>query len=80
MAVKLTADGVLRGTGMMKQFMLSTFTDLILRVSLALIFSSFVGWVGIWVAWPFGWTCGTIVALLCYRNGDWKSVNKAPFA
>ncbi len=79
-AVKLTADGVLRGTGMMKQFMLSTFSDLILRVSLALIFSSFVGWVGIWVAWPFGWTCGTVVAVLCYRNGDWKSVNKAPFA
>ncbi len=79
-AVKLTADGVLRGTGMMKQFMLSTFSDLILRVSLALIFSSFVGWVGIWVAWPFGWTCGTVVAVLCYRNGDWKSVKKAPFA
>ncbi len=79
-AVKLTADGVLRGTGMMKQFMLSTFTDLILRVSLALVFSSVVGWVGIWAAWPFGWTCGAVVAVLCYRNGGWKSVKKAPFA
>lgn len=35
-SVKLVADGILRGAGMMKQFMIATFTDLILRVVLAL--------------------------------------------
>ncbi len=34
-SVKLAADGVLRGAGMMRQFMIATFTDLILRVTLA---------------------------------------------
>ena len=36
-SAKLTADGVLRGTGSMGRFMAATFTDLILRVTLALV-------------------------------------------
>lgn len=39
-AAKLVADSVLRGTGMMRQFMISTFTDLALRVILALLLCS----------------------------------------
>ena len=38
-SAKLTADGVLRGTGSMGRFMAATFTDLILRVTLALVLS-----------------------------------------
>ena len=34
-SVKLMADGVLRGAGAMKQFMIATFLDLALRVILA---------------------------------------------
>ncbi|EJX03939.1 MATE efflux family protein, partial [gut metagenome] len=34
-STKLVADGILRGSGHMKQFMIATFTDLTLRVSLA---------------------------------------------
>ena len=34
---KLIADGVIRGAGCMKQFMIATFTDLILRVMLSYI-------------------------------------------
>ena len=38
-STKLVADGILRGAGKMKEFMIATFTDLILRVLLAFCFS-----------------------------------------
>ena len=53
-AVKLITDGILRGTGSMKQFMIATFTDLILRVILVMILSKPFGYVGIWASWPLG--------------------------
>ena len=49
-SAKLTADGILRGAGMMKKFMAATFTDLILRVVLAKVLSGLFGTVGIWRA------------------------------
>jgi len=64
---KLMADGVLRGTGMMNEFMADTFTDLILRVVLAIILArTALGYVGIWCAWPIGWTVATVLSLFFY--------------
>ena len=40
---KLVSDGVLRGAGLMKEFMVATFTDLILRVGLAIGLSNGAG-------------------------------------
>ncbi len=71
-SVKLVADGILRGAGMMKQFMASTFTDLILRVVLAVVLSRQFGSVGIWCAWPVGWSIATVLSILFYRKGSWK--------
>ncbi|MBQ7841278.1 MAG: MATE family efflux transporter [Lachnospiraceae bacterium] len=67
-SVKLATDGILRGAGLMKQFMVATFTDLILRVVLALALSQTFGYMGIWSAWPIGWTVGMTVSLLFYRK------------
>ncbi len=53
-SVKLVADGILRGAGLMKQFMITTFTDLILRVLLTMALSVRWGYLGIWSAWPIG--------------------------
>lgn len=48
-SAKLVADGVLRGAELMNQFMIGTFTDLILRVVLAVILSkTALGATGIW--------------------------------
>ena len=71
-AAKLVADGVLRGAGKMRQFMVATFTDLILRVVLAKVLSGFFGTVGIWMAWPIGWSVATVLSLLFYRHGKWQ--------
>ncbi len=62
--VKLIGDGVLRGTGSMKLFMVATFTDLVLRVVLAFIFAPIWGYQGIWVSWPIGWTTATVLSLV----------------
>ena len=71
-SAKLVADGILRGAGQMRQFMIATFSDLILRVALAYILSATaLGATGIWCAWPIGWAVGTGLSLVFYRKGKW---------
>lgn len=72
-AVKLVADGILRGAGLMKEFMIATFTDLVLRVVLAIIFSTQFGYIGIWCSWPIGWGIATVLSVMFYRKGMWNS-------
>ena len=73
-AAKLVSDGILRGSGMMKQFMIGTFTDLLLRVALAkLLAGTPLGSTGIWCAWPIAWVVGTVLSVLFYRRGQWFS-------
>lgn len=68
-AVKLVADGVLRGAERMGQFMAATFTDLILRVILAFVFSGFWQETGIWLSWPVGWIIATVMSwVFCKRS------------
>ena len=71
-SAKLAADGVLRGAGMMKKFMIATFTDLILRVALAKLLSGVLGTTGIWLAWPIGWAISMVMSVLFYRSGGWQ--------
>ncbi len=78
-SAKLAADGILRGAGMMTKFMISTFTDLILRVGLAIVLSgTFLGETGIWCAWPIGWTVATVLSVAFYRSGKWEERSEAP--
>ena len=71
-SAKLVSDGILRGAGLMKQFMVATFVDLILRVVLAKVLSGPFGTLGIWCAWPIGWTVAMVLSVAFYRNGPWK--------
>lgn len=78
-SAKLTADGILRGAGLMRAFMVSTFTDLALRVALAAVLSrTALGSAGIWCSWPIGWSCGTLLSLLFYRGGPWNCGREVP--
>lgn len=68
-SAKLVADGILRGSGRMKQFMIGTFTDLVLRVGLAALLSrTALGATGIWCAWPIGWIVATGLSIAFYRQ------------
>lgn len=71
-SVKLAADGVLRGTSRMRMFMISTFTDLILRVILAYLFTYFGGVTAIWWSWPIGWT----IAMVLSSGFAWKAMKE----
>ncbi len=68
-SAKLVTDGILRGVSAMRQFMAATFTDLVLRVALAFVLS---GWtqssLGIWSAWPIGWSIATGLSVFFYRR------------
>ena len=72
-STKLVSDGVLRGAGLMKEFMVATFTDLILRVGLAIWLAKVLGVVGIWCAWPIGWSIATVASIIFYNRGPWKA-------
>ena len=72
-SAKLVSDGILRGAGLMKQFMVATFTDLVLRVVLAEVLSRTVlGTNGIWMSWPIGWTIAMVLSVVFYRAVKWE--------
>ncbi|WP_418750733.1 MATE family efflux transporter [Frisingicoccus sp.] len=70
-SVKLIGDGVLRGAGAMRLFMIATFTDLVLRVLLSYILAGIFGVTGIWMSWPIGWSIATVLTCAFYRQGRW---------
>ena len=71
-SLKLVSDGVLRGAGLMKKFMIATFTDLILRVVLAKVLSIPFASTGIWLAWPIGWTIATVMSVIFFYTAKWE--------
>lgn len=66
--IKLIADGALRGASAMLQFMIATFTDLVLRVILCFILSVPFGTTGIWISWPIGWTIAAALSIIFYMK------------
>lgn len=64
---KLICDGVLRGSRHMGLFMTATFTDLILRVVLAFVFSGMWQQNGIWTAWPISWFVAAVISVCFCR-------------
>lgn len=72
-AAKLVSDGILRGAGMMRRFMIATFTDLILRVALAEVLSrTSLGTTGIWLSWPIGWGVAAVLSIVFYATIRWE--------
>ncbi|MCQ5129090.1 MATE family efflux transporter [Butyricicoccus faecihominis] len=70
--IKFVCDSVLRGAGAMRPFMITTFSDLIIRVVLSIVLFQFWREFGIWLSWPLGWFLGTGLSVYFYRKGVWK--------
>lgn len=66
-SIKLTTDGIIRGSGAMAYFVLATIPDLILRIIMASLLTRRFGSMGIWMAWPFGWIAATVLTMVFYR-------------
>lgn len=71
-ATKVMSDGILRGSGAVKLFMITTFADLFLRVGLAAMLAPVFGSTGIWMSWPIGWSVGAVLSICLYVSGIWK--------
>ena len=71
-SAKVVTDGVLRGAGAMKLFMIDTFADLGLRVGFSFLLGYLFGSDGIWFSWGAGWTIGCVIGLFFYFKGYWK--------
>lgn len=64
--VKINADAAVRGCNGNVGFMVSTFSDLILRVGFVFILTPSMGFVGVGWAWAIGWVLGTVIAVFFY--------------
>ncbi|MGM9637127.1 MAG: MATE family efflux transporter, partial [Eubacteriales bacterium] len=73
-SIKLVSDGILRGAGIMRLFMISTFTDLVIRVGLSYLFSDLFGAIGIWFSWPVGWSISFVMSLIFCRRSIRKLI------
>ena len=73
MGLMVITNGVLRGAGDLKVFLISSLANLSTRVILAYTLASFIGQSAIWWAVPFGWAIASTISVIRYRSGKWKS-------
>lgn len=71
-AAKLNCDAILKGAGAVRYFVITTFTDLIIRVVLAYAFADTFGAERIWWCWPIGWVVSALLSVFFYASGNWK--------
>lgn len=64
--LKIVTDGALRGLGKMNAFMMSSISDVLVRIFLGRTFSSLWGITGVWWIWPLAWTVGTAICCTVY--------------
>ena len=69
--LKFLGDNVLKAAGDMKHFMVTTFSDLLLRAVGAFMLSEWFGSMGIWLAWLIGWIVGTALSEYYYIKKVW---------
>ena len=74
--MKIVSDGVLKGSGAIRAFMLATFSDMILRVIFAYLFARFFGTMGIWMSWPVGWIVGTSISVFLYKRIKFEDIHR----
>ena len=69
---KAVTDGVLRGAGDVKVYMISNLVNLGIRVFVANYFALRVGVQAVWYAEPLGWTMNFIISFGWYLTGRWS--------
>ena len=78
LCIKIPCDGVLKGSSDMRNFMIGTFLDLIIRVLLSYILGNVLPneykIIGIFLSWPIGWLFGMLVSIISYKRGRWMKL------
>lgn len=72
MGFMFVGNGLLRGAGDMGAFMLSSMSNLFVRVATAYLLARFIGSSAIWWSIPTGWAVGSVFSFLRIKSGKWK--------
>ena len=72
---KACTDGVLRGAGDVKVYMIANLVNLSIRVAVAQLCSPIWGIQFVWYAVPLGWFTNYVISFLWYRTGNWEKKN-----
>ena len=73
MGFLFVGNGLLRGAGDMGAFMLSSMSNLFVRVVMAYLLAHFIGPSAIWWSIPIGWGVGSIFSFVRVKSGKWAS-------
>ena len=68
MGIKMATDGVLRGLGIMRPFLIANMVNLAIRLSVALICAPRFGIVFVWLAVPAGWLANFLISYAALRK------------
>lgn len=72
MGFMFVGNGLLRGAGDMGAFMLSSMSNLFVRVATAYLLARYIGSSAIWWSIPTGWAAGSVFSFLRIKSGKWK--------
>ncbi len=76
MGIKMTTDGVLRGLGIMRPFLIANMVNLAIRLSVALICAPRFGIEFVWLAVPAGWFANFLISYVALRR-SWPTDKEA---
>ena len=68
MGIKMATDGVLRGLGVMRPFLIANMVNLAIRLSVALICAPRFGIAFVWLAVPAGWLANFLISYVALRK------------
>jgi len=68
MGIKMATDGVLRGIGIMRPFLVANIVNLAIRLSVALICAPRFGIAFVWIAIPVGWLANFLISYVALRR------------
>ena len=68
MGIKMATDGVLRGLGIMRPFLIANMVNLAIRLSVALICAPRFGIAFVWLAVPAGWFANFLISYVALRK------------
>ena len=77
MGIKMATDGVLRGLGIMRPFLIANMVNLAIRLSVALIFAPRFGIAFVWLAVPAGWFANFLISYVALRR-SWPNDKVVP--
>ena len=68
MGIKMATDGVLRGLGIMRPFLIANMVNLAIRLAVALIFAPRFGIAFVWLAVPAGWFANFLISYVALNG------------